>query len=169
MTINVDPNHKSWQSHLNGLLALFCSHDPPSASPLNGLAMKNWNLLFLSGVNATQECDLIGAEAAIFAYRLQSRLYQLTPEMDTLFHDSTRPRKLDVQKIRVAVKSLYKDLNVACSELEREKRHRHLHEPLLGQKSAQSQEAVALRSPHCSRFDGEFWPAIQFRVTPGNC
>jgi len=51
---------------------------------------------------------------------LQARFHYLSPELDRIFRESTTPRKLDVQKLRTAMKNIFKDLVLTRSVMSKE-------------------------------------------------
>ncbi|KAL9045514.1 MAG: hypothetical protein Q9214_001454 [Letrouitia sp. 1 TL-2023] len=112
-------------------------------------------------------CSL-NAEAVNLVYGLQLRLYELGPELDTAFRSGTSPRKLDVQKIRVAVKSLYKDLCVAYRMLEGEPWRRRLDQLSTNHRPLQSHSAVASRAQRCIEIDHGFDVSAAFLLESGD-
>jgi hypothetical protein len=50
----------------------------------------------------------------------QARLRSISPELDSIFSTSSTPRKLDVLKLRISVKNIFKQLKVAHSVILKE-------------------------------------------------
>ncbi|KAL8832762.1 MAG: hypothetical protein Q9170_004760 [Blastenia crenularia] len=111
MTVNVAPKDKIWQIHLKGLLALLKSSRRP-LTPCSGKSNAMRNESIPSAMDASQGHASTEATTIILIYNLQSRLYQLAPDMDRMFHNGITPRKLDVQKTSTAVKNFHKDLSI---------------------------------------------------------
>lgn len=96
-TLSVD---RTWQIHLNGLLALL---GQPNTAPNR-----------ISTPSRTMPVPLSLLEG------LYARLWKLAPCLDSIFHSPTNPRKIDVYKLRKEVKKIYRDILVAYKVLERE-------------------------------------------------
>ncbi|ETS77986.1 hypothetical protein PFICI_10048 [Pestalotiopsis fici W106-1] len=114
MIVNLDPNDKTWQTHLDGLLSLV-SRSPVSSSTLHlHRAVKliesdsdiNNNLSAVAAVGDPEvACRLLDVT--------KLRLRKILPDTTSLFDGfPERPRKIDVQKIRVSIKKIYLDLEL---------------------------------------------------------
>ncbi|KAG8526317.1 uncharacterized protein KY384_000310 [Bacidia gigantensis] len=96
MIVNTDSADATWQRHFNGLLAFLASDH-----------------FFLSRHATSVNIFSADTDIVIFIFRLQSRLYELTPELDSIFRSAISPRKIDVLKVRNKVKIIHKDLCTA--------------------------------------------------------
>ena len=153
MTVNVDSNDKVWQIHLSGLLALLKgSGGPPCAHSTTGVTVDTLSIPSA----AAQGSDLLNGETAVLVYALQSRLHQLAPELDGIFRSGRRPRKLDVRKIRTAVRNVHKDLLIAGRVLQKAQGCQWISsQPLTQQQPTQDESTSGLRPRTLSSCNGE--------------
>ncbi|KAI4213963.1 MAG: hypothetical protein LQ351_003367 [Letrouitia transgressa] len=139
--------------HLNGLLALLNSPLYFREIKENSASTDLFSVSSPLGTATVEASSLLNAEAVNLVYGLQSRLYKLAPELDSTFHNGTGPRKLDVQKIRVALKGLHKDLCVAHRMLEGKQWRHRLDRPSMSHWPLQSLSAVASRAQRYAETD----------------
>ena len=130
--VNTEPNANTWQIHLKGLLALQESIKNHTRSRLpDHLSDRTAACLFRTNLAEHSHSETLNIERGNLGsssshpqttfhltYVLHSRLNDLAPELDDLFNTGSKPRKLDVQRVRVMAKRLYKDLGIALTTLQ---------------------------------------------------
>ena len=107
MAINSEKVFYSWQMHLRGLLALL-AYPSSCTSSVDDALLKN--------ISQETNPDLRISNGASFARSVCSllmRFYRLAPELESIFPGTHQPRKIDVQKLRVAIKAIHKDSQIA--------------------------------------------------------
>jgi hypothetical protein len=119
MMVNVDRNDKTWQIHLNGLLAmLHQSYEPTEGNKAPPL-LKACQIIdspnIGEAVSALQVCD--AEKVGILLDIAKLRLRSLNAEFVKLFASTSPPRKLDVQKLRPSIKELHDNLLLIPSML----------------------------------------------------
>ncbi|KAH8196702.1 hypothetical protein TruAng_009131 [Truncatella angustata] len=124
MTVNLDQGDKTWQIHLDGLLNLLSQMSYRSkTAPLPRAMMildSGDDLRKALASSATGGPDI----ASLLLDVTKLRLRKLIPEMDVLFRDASKhKRKLDVQKLRVLVRQIYKDLGTFPAIISKQFRH----------------------------------------------
>jgi hypothetical protein len=110
MIVNLDPNDKTWLAHLDGFLAILRQWQPGSSeAPIFTLihALR----ILERGHNAhASAASLVKDDvekASLLMDIAKLRLRQLASEMGDLVGTTKRPRKLDMQKLRVSLKQVY--------------------------------------------------------------
>ena len=106
MAINSEKVFYSWQMHLRGLLALLACPSSCTSSVDDTLSRN-----FSEEIDPDSRSN--GASFARSVCSLLMRLYRLAPELDSIFSETHQPRKLDVRKLQVAIKAIYKDSLIA--------------------------------------------------------
>ena len=106
MTIKSERVYNTWQIHLGGLLAFLGSSTSCIAGMKDGLSSMISN-------EANDSHISIASSLARPVCSTLIRLYRLAPELDSIFSGTHQPRKLDVQKLRVAIKAIHKDSQIA--------------------------------------------------------
>ncbi|KAF3026527.1 hypothetical protein E8E14_013713 [Neopestalotiopsis sp. 37M] len=121
MIVNLDPEDKTWHTHLDGLLSLV-SRSPVSSTTfylhkaLKLVESRNELSNDLSGLAVTGDPSV----AYLLLDVTKLRLRKILPDILSLFKDTlAQPRKIDVQKFRVSIKKIYVDLELFSNMISR--------------------------------------------------
>jgi hypothetical protein len=119
MIVNIDPEDKTWQIHLDGLLKIFSGQ----STYLQALPTDDFDTLHHAIHLCNSEEDIFSRLAV---YEVSShvktslildaailRLRRLVAEVESLLHEASETRrKLDVQKLRASIKNVQKNLKL---------------------------------------------------------
>lgn len=107
MIVNVDPEDRTWNTHVHGFLAML------TKSKFKASGIHSTLRYELSGTNSKEAGDLsllqresTSTMVTIMALRLQP----IVARMQQLLHGDDKPRKLDVQKTRMLLSRVHKDI-----------------------------------------------------------
>lgn len=124
MTVNLRADDRTWQIHLDGLLTLLrtpstLTSNQTAATPVRAMQMlgsqkSTADLSFLSHARNDFEKAWLFLDVAKLCLRM------LSSEMDDLFSDTRRPRKLDVEKVRNSTRQVHRNLVLVPSMIPRE-------------------------------------------------
>jgi hypothetical protein len=119
MIVNVDLNNKTWQMHLNGVLAVLHQsrdlvHEKDGMPLLRALQIIDSHN-FEDSISTLPVCGIIKASILLEFSKL--RLTYLNTEFNNLFTDSSHSRKLDIQKLWRSIKDIHNNLLLIPSML----------------------------------------------------
>lgn len=120
MTVNLDPDDRTWTVHLDGFLAILCQQQVEcSEAWISTLIHASQILKRGDGIHASLAGRAMDDLRTAFLLMdiTKLRLRQLTSEMRKLLGGLERPRKLDVQKLRVSLKQVHGDILLIPSKL----------------------------------------------------
>lgn len=129
MIVNIDADDKTWQIHLDALLNLIARSRVTRETAHLHSALE----FMKSNDDISNKISAIAVEkdpsaACLLLDVTKLRLRQILPDIHVLFEKSSkRPRKIDVQKIKVQIKKIYTDLEVFPVMISAYESHSEVH------------------------------------------
>ncbi|KAF2153573.1 hypothetical protein K461DRAFT_142477 [Myriangium duriaei CBS 260.36] len=119
MTVNTSCEDSTWQAHLNGLMAFMCKRSAQFNDVGDNISIVKRAIVSAGirtsvahhSIHADDHASSLGNALSILLVAV-IRLRALSSQLDSIFNSGKRPRKLDVQKLRIAIKRLHRDLSV---------------------------------------------------------
>lgn len=113
MTVNLDANDKTWVVHLDGLLAILRRQQLRGSEAWISTLIHALQIL-KRGDDAYVSLSSIATDThettSLLTDIAKLRLRQLAIDMRKLVGGSERPRKIDMQKLRISLKQVYGDI-----------------------------------------------------------
>lgn len=119
MTVNLDTEDKTWLVHLDGLLTMLRRCEPGSNEARRLNLVEALHVLDNHATISSRSISPDGlARAVLLLEVLKLRLGKLASEASGMFRSGSRPRKLDVQKLKTGLKRVQRDSAVLPAMLD---------------------------------------------------